>query len=62
MEMQQKRSLIIILGGDYGSYSQAKSLTCLADIGALREEACFKCAQRSQIQNIRTYSQETPVL
>ena len=48
LELQQKRSLIIILGNDYKSYNQARSLTCIPDLESLIEEACLKWAQKSQ--------------
>ena len=48
LEMQQKRSLIIILGSDYNSYNQAKNITGLQDLESLREETCLKWAQKSQ--------------
>ena len=48
LELQQKRSLIIILGNNYRSYSHARSLTNLPELNQLREEACKKWAKKAQ--------------
>ena len=48
IELQQKRSLVIILGSDYRSYSQARSQTNLPELSQLREEACAKWALKAQ--------------
>ena len=46
--LQQKQSLVIILGSDYRSYSQARSQTNLPELNQLREEACVKWAMKAQ--------------
>ena len=48
LELQQKRSLAVILGSQYKSYSSALSLTSLTRLNALREEACVKWALKAQ--------------
>ena len=48
LEMQQKRSFAVILGSEYGSYSNALILTCQPRLDTLREEACLKWAQTAQ--------------
>ena len=48
LELQQKRSLAIILGGDYRSYEHARSLTALPTLEVLREEACHKWALKTK--------------
>ena len=47
LELQQKRSLAIILGPDYISYGQALALTGLQDLESLREAACLKWARKA---------------
>ena len=48
LELQQKRSLAVILGSNYRSYSQALSLTSLPRLDTLRQEACVKWALKAQ--------------
>ena len=48
LELQQKRSLAVILGSQYRSYSHALSLTCLPRLDTLRSEACLKWANKAQ--------------
>ena len=48
MELQQKRSLAVILGPQYHSYAQALSVTNLSRLDMLREEACLKWAIKAQ--------------
>ena len=48
LELQQKRSLAIILGGDYRSYEHARSLKALPTLEVLREEACHKWALKTK--------------
>ena len=47
LELQQKRSLAIILGSEYTSYGQALALTGLQDLETLREAACLKWARKA---------------
>ena len=47
LELQQKRSLAVILGSRYRSYSQALTLTCLPRLDTLRSEACTKWALKA---------------
>ena len=42
LEIQQKRSLAVILGKDYRSYSHALNRTNLPRLDELRETACLK--------------------
>ena len=49
LELQQKRSLAIILGNQYGSYRQALAQTNLSRLDHLREEACLQWAIKAQI-------------
>ena len=48
LELQQKRSLAIILGNEYKSYTQARILTNLPELNQLREDACEKWAVKAQ--------------
>ena len=48
LELQQKRSLAIILGNKYRSYDQARDLLKLPSLEELREEACAKWACKAQ--------------
>ena len=48
LELQQKRSLAIILGRDYRNYSHARSQINIPELERLREEACLKWAQKAQ--------------
>ena len=48
LELQQKRSLAIILGRDYTNYEQARSLVNILDLKSLRESVCLKWAQKAQ--------------
>ena len=48
LELQQKRSLAIILGNQYGSYRQALALTNWSRLDRLREEACLQWALKAQ--------------
>ena len=47
LELQQKRSLAIILGSEYTSYGQALAITGLQDLESLREAACLKWARKA---------------
>ena len=44
LELQQRRSLAIILGSQYGSYEHARSLVNLPKLDKLRQEACLNWA------------------
>ena len=48
LELQQKRSLAIILGRDYKHYSQARALVNLPELESLREQACLRWAKKAQ--------------
>ena len=48
LELQQKRSLAVILGSRYRSYSHTLSLTLLPRLDLLREEACIRWATKAQ--------------
>ena len=48
LELQQKRSLAVILGTQYRSYNHALPLTSLTRFDALRPEACLKWAIQAQ--------------
>ena len=48
IELQQKRSLAVILGSKYRSYINALSLTSLPRLDILREEACLAWAIKTQ--------------
>ena len=48
LELQQKRSLAVILGSQYRSYSHALSVTSLPRLDLLREETCLKWATKAQ--------------
>ena len=48
LELQQRRSLAVILGSQYRSYSHALSVTSLPRLDALRTEACLKWAIQAQ--------------
>lgn len=48
LELQQKKSLAVILGNQYKSYSNALSVTNLPRLAELRETACIKWAVRAQ--------------
>jgi hypothetical protein len=49
LELQQKRSLAVILGTDYRSYSHALTLTNLPRLDKLRETACLNWAIKAQL-------------
>ena len=48
LELQQKRSLAIILGTEYRNYSHARSQTNIPELEILQEEACLKWANKAQ--------------
>ena len=48
LELQQKRSLAVILTSQYRNYKHALSLTLLPRLDTLREETCLKWATKSQ--------------
>ena len=48
LELQQKRSLAVILGTQYRSYNHALSVTSLSRLDELRTEACLKWAIQAQ--------------
>ena len=48
LELQQKRSLAIILGSNYQNYKNALVLTSLPRLDALREKACLQWATKAQ--------------
>ena len=48
LELQQKRSLAIILGSKYQSYRNALSLTSLPILDTLRGEACLRWSIKAQ--------------
>ena len=48
LELQQKRSLAIILGSNYQNYKQALLLTSLPRLDILRENACLQWAIKAQ--------------
>ena len=48
LEIQQKRSLAVILGKEYGSYSNALILLNLPRLDKLRETASLKWALKAQ--------------
>ena len=48
LELQQKRSLAVILGTNYRNYSHALTVTSLPRLDTLRMEACLKWALRAQ--------------
>ena len=48
LEVQQKRTVAVILGSEYKSYSQSLTLTSLPRLGCLREKACLKWAISAQ--------------
>ena len=54
LELQQRRSLAVILGSQYRSYRHALSLTSLPRLDTLREEACLKWALRAQENPLHT--------
>ena len=54
LELQQRRSLAIILGSQYRNYRNALSLTSLPRLDTLREEACLKWALRAQENPLHT--------
>ena len=54
LELQQKRSLAVILGSQYRSYSHALSVTSLPRLDLLREEACLKWATKTQANPLHT--------
>ena len=49
LELQQKRSLCIILGSQYRSYNNALLLTNLPRLETLREKACLQWALKAQL-------------
>ena len=48
LELQQRRSLAVILGSQYRSYRHALSVTSLPRLDTLREEACLRWALRAK--------------
>ena len=48
LELQQKRSLAIILGSQYRSYDHATTLLNVPRLDALRQEACLSWALKAQ--------------
>jgi hypothetical protein len=48
LELQQKRSLAIILGSQYRTYDHARTVTNLPTLEVMREEACIKWAIKAQ--------------
>ena len=48
LELQQKRSFVIILGSRYQNYTQARNLLNLPRLDTLREEVCLKWALKAQ--------------
>ena len=48
LELQQKRSLAIILGSNYQNYKNALVLTSLPRLDHLREKACLLWATKAQ--------------
>ena len=48
LELQQKRSLAVILTSQKRNYKHALSLTLLPRLDTLREETCLKWATKSQ--------------
>ena len=54
LEMQQKRSLAVILGSEYKSYSHSLTLTSLPRLDLLRSEACLKWARAAQLNPLHT--------
>ena len=54
LELQQRRSLAVILGSQYRSYRHALSLTSLPRLDTLREDACLKWALRAQENPLHT--------
>ena len=48
LELQQRKSLAIILGSQYRSYNHARSLTNLPRLDDLREKACLQWAIKAQ--------------
>ena len=48
IELQQKRSLAVILGTEYKSYSNALIVTSLPRLDDLRETTCLKWAIKTQ--------------
>ena len=48
LELEQKRSLAIILGSNYQNYKNALFLTSLPRLDTLREAACLRCAIKAQ--------------
>ena len=48
LELQQKRSLAVILGSEYKSYSNALTLTSLPRLDDLRETNCLKWAIKAR--------------
>ena len=55
LELQQKRSLVIILGNNYRSYSHSRSLTNFPELNLLREEACEKWALKAKASPKHTH-------
>ena len=54
LELQQRRSLAVILGSKYRSYRHALTVTSLPRLDLLREEACLKWALRAQSNPLHT--------
>ena len=54
LELQQRRSLAVILGSQYRSYRHALSVTSLPRLDLLREEACLKWVLRAQSNPLYT--------
>jgi hypothetical protein len=55
LEMQQKRSLAVILGTEYRSYSNALSVLNLPRLDQLRKTACLKWAIKAQLDPKHTH-------
>ena len=54
LELQQKRSLGVILGTDYRHYSHALNITALPRLNTLREKACLKWSLKAQSDSRHT--------
>ena len=48
LELQQRRSLVIILGSQYRNYDYARTLTNLPRLDNLRQEACLNWALKAR--------------
>ena len=54
LELKQRRSLAVILGSQYRSYSHALDLTSLPRLDTLRSEACQKWAIKTQMNPLHS--------